>query len=711
MISDLHKIRNIGISAHIDSGKTTLTERILFYTRRIHAIHDVRGKDGVGAKMDSMDLERERGITIQSAATHCVWDGHHINIIDTPGHVDFTIEVERAMRVLDGAVLVLCAVAGVQSQSLTVDRQMRRYGVPRLAFVNKCDRAGANPLQVRDQLREKLHLNPVLLQLPLGLESDFEGVIDLVTMKALRFEGDRGAEVTRSAIPEAMQEAAETAREEMLDGLSMFSDELTEAILEDKLTDQDIVDAIRSATINRQIVPVLMGSAFTNRGVQPLLDAVADYLPAPPDINNEASDPDSDTPMSVPCDPQGPLLMLAFKLEDGRFGQLTYLRVYQGTIRKGVEITNVRTGKRHKVGRLARMHAEEMEEIDRAGAGDIVAMFGVDCRSGDTFSDGQLKVSMTSMHVPAPVISLTVTPEDPSSQTKMSKALRRFAKEDPTFRFGSNPETGEVIISGMGELHLDVYVERMKREYSAVVETSPPTVAYRESITKRVSLNYTHKKQTGGAGQYGRIGGFIEPFSAAAELSTKKGRQSRDLPEQAYRFIDEIVGGAIPREFIPAVDKGFFSMLEKGLLIGALVRGVSITLNDGASHTVDSSDLAFKEAARGAWREVYAKAGPQILEPMMKVAVEGPSESQGNVVSLLMKRRGIIIGTTEADGFSRVESEVPLGEMFGFATVLRSATQGKAEFTMEFSRYAPVPAAVGERLVEEHRKTQKAKEK
>ncbi len=710
MISDLHKIRNIGISAHIDSGKTTLTERILFFTRRIHAIHDVKGKDGVGAKMDSMDLERERGITIQSAATHCLWNGHHINIIDTPGHVDFTIEVERAMRVLDGAVLVLCAVAGVQSQSLTVDRQMRRYGVPRLAFVNKCDRAGANPLRVRDQLREKLHLNPVLLQLPLGLESEFEGVIDLITMKALRFTGDHGAEIVEGPIPDEQQSAAETAREEMLDGLSMFSDELTEAILEEQLEASHIYEAIRAATINRQIVPVLMGSAFTNRGVQPLLDAVARYLPAPPDVDNEATDPDSDELTTIHCDPEAPLVMLAFKLEDGRFGQLTYLRVYQGTARKGLEITNARTGKRQKVGRLARMHAEEMEDTDRAGAGDIVAMFGVDCRSGDTFTDGQLRVSMTSIHVPAPVISLTITPEDHPSQTKMSKALRRFSKEDPTFRFGSNPETGEVVISGMGELHLDVYVERMKREYGALVETSPPSVAYRECITKRVTFDYTHKKQTGGAGQYARIAGFIEPFSAAAgEFQPKKSRQSREIPDRGYRFIDEIVGGAVPREFIPAVDKGFVTMLDKGLMVGAPVRDVIITLNDGASHTVDSSDMAFKEAARGAWREVYAKAGPQILEPLMKVAVEGPAESQGSVVALLMQRRGIVIGTTESEGFSRIESEVPLGEMFGFSTVLRSATQGKAEFTMEFSRYAPVPTAVGERLLEERRKAQSNK--
>ncbi len=711
MIGDVKTIRNIGISAHIDSGKTTLTERILFYTQRIHAIHDVRGKDGVGAKMDSMELERERGITIQSAATHCSWKKHHINIIDTPGHVDFTIEVERAMRVLDGAVLVLCSVAGVQSQSLTVDRQMRRYGVPRIAFVNKCDRAGANPHRVRDQLREKLKLNPVMLQLPLGLENDFAGVIDLVTMKALRFHGSNGEQVVVEDIPADMQADASAAREEMLDGLSMFSDELTEAILEESVSEEQIKHAIRSATIQRQIVPVMMGSAFTNKGVQPLLDAIISYLPTPAEIDNKAINLDTneeDFPLT--CAEDAPVVMLAFKLEDGRYGQLTYLRIYQGTLHRGMEVNNVRTGKKHKVGRLVRMHADEMEDIDRVGPGDIVAIFGIDCNSGDTFTGGDINVSMTSMHVPAPVISLTVTPVDNKAQTNMSKALRRFTKEDPTFHVSADPETGEVIIHGMGELHLDVYIERMKREYSAAVEVSPPSVAYRETITERVAFNYTHKKQTGGSGQYGRVAGFLEPFDIeqAEEVAGKGSRVDRDL---GYRFVDMITGGAIPREYIPAVDKGFESMLEKGLLIGAPVRGVSVTIDDGASHSVDSSDLAFKEAARGAWREVYPKTKPILLEPVMRVEVEGPAEMQGNVVSVLMGRRGMIIGTTESDGFSRVEAEVPLAEMFGFSTVLRSNTQGKAEFTMEFARYAPVPAQISEQLLEERRKEQGEKGK
>jgi elongation factor G len=631
-----------------------------------------------------------------------VWNGsqsqlqpHNINIIDTPGHVDFTIEVERALRVLDGAILVLCAVAGVQSQSLTVDRQMRRYGVPRIAFVNKCDRAGANPLRVKDQLREKLNLNPVLLQLPIGLEDKFEGVVDLVRMKAVRFEGSNGERILEGEIPAGMAAEAAKAREEMLDALSMFSDELTEAILEERVTEELVRAAVRKATINLQIAPVMMGSAYKNKAVQLLLDGVNAYLPNPGEIVNTGVDLDKDeAKVTLTSDADAPLVMLAFKLEDGRYGQLSYLRVYQGTLAKGKELTNTRTGKRHKVGRLVRMHADEMEDIDVAAAGDIVAMFGIDCNSGDTFTDGALNVAMTSMFVPDPVISLTVTPKDNKAQNNMSKALRRFTKEDPTFRVGADPESGETIISGMGELHLDVYIERMKREYAAEVVTSPPRVAYRETITRRVDFSYTHKKQTGGSGQYGKVAGHLEPWT-----------------EEPFRFDDQITGGAIPREFIPAVEKGFRSMLGKGALIGAPVTGVSITISDGAAHAVDSSDIAFQEAARGAWRETYPKAGPQILEPLMKVAVEGPSEFQGGIVGILMQRRGIVIGSTEGDGFSRVEAEVPLAEMFGFSTVLRSATQGKAEFTMEFSRYAPLPAALAEELVKKYREEQAKKAK
>jgi len=685
--TDLTRVRNIGISAHIDSGKTTLTERILFYTQRIHTIHDVRGKDGVGAKMDFMELERERGITIQSAATHCTWNGYHVNIIDTPGHVDFTIEVERALRVLDGAVLVLCSVAGVQSQSITVDRQMRRYNVPRIAFVNKCDRQGANPVRVRDQLREKLGHNAVLMQLPIGLEDAFQGVIDLVTMNACTFEGPNGEIIQQIEIPDEMKAEAVAFREEMLDAVSMFSDELTEAMLEDNVTEEIIHNAVRQATLALQITPVLLGSAYKNKGVQLLLDAVVAWLPCPSDVHNEAIDLSSDTGANVPvvADPELPSVALAFKLEDGRYGQLTYLRVYQGRLRKGDLIHNTRSGDRVKVGRLVRMHANEMEDIDEAIAGDIVALFGIDCYSGDTFTDGGVRLTMTSIHVPDPVISLTVTPKDHKSQNNLSKALRRFTKEDPTFRVHVDPETHETIVSGMGELQLDVYIERMRREYGAEVDTSPPQVAYRETITRRVEYDYTHKKQTGGSGQYGRIIGWLEPVEGLE-----------------FEFDDKVRGGAVPREFISAVEKGFRSMLLKGRLVDAPVTGVRVVLEDGNSHSVDSSDVAFQEAARGAWREVYHKANPVILEPIMKVSVEGPAEFHGPMVSTLMQRRGIIVAVTEQEGYAAIDAEVPLAEMFGYSTTLRSATQGKAEFTMEFSRYAQVPRDVMEELVRLH---------
>ncbi len=685
---DLSKIRNIGISAHIDSGKTTLTERILYYTGRIHAIHEVKGKDEVGATMDHMELERERGITIQSAATHCAWSGHHINIIDTPGHVDFTIEVERALRVLDGAVLVLCGVAGVQSQSLTVDRQMRRYKVPRLAFINKLDRSGANPRRVVEQLREKLKHNAVLMQIPIGLEHAFQGVIDLVTMKAYTFEGGNGEHVVEKPIPAEMLAEAETARETMLDAVSMFSDALTEAILEEKVTEELIHEAIRKGTLSMELTPVFLGSAYKNKGVQKLLDAVNHYLPSPLDIESVGMDLENDeAAVALASDSNKPLVALAFKLEDGRYGQLTYVRIYQGSLQKGSTIVNSRTQRRNKVGRLVRMHADNMEDITGAGAGDIVALFGIDCASGDTFNDESIRVAMTSMHVPAPVISLSIKAKDNKAQDNLAKALGRFVREDPTFRSHVDPESNETIISGMGELHLDVYVERMKREYGCEVETGAPQVAYREAISQRAEFNYTHKKQTGGSGQYGRVAGWIEPITEG------------DLD---FEFVNEVRGGAIPTEFIPSVEKGFRSMIAKGRLIGFPVIRLRIGIDDGQAHSVDSSDNAFQAAARGAFREVCPRAKPIILEPIMKLEVEGPSEFQGVVLKTIMQRRGTVIGTTEEEGFSRVEAEVPLAEMFGYATDLRSNTQGKAEFTMEFARYLPAPSEVQKQLKEKY---------
>jgi len=682
-------LRNIGISAHIDSGKTTLTERILFYTKRIHAMHEVKGRDGVGATLDSMELERERGITIASAATHCVWSDHHINIIDTPGHIDFTIEVERSLRVLDGAILVLCAVGGVQSQSLAVDRQMRRYQVPRIAFINKCDRRGANPLEVCEQLAEKLGHTPVLLQLPIGLEHSFEGLIDLITMTAMVFSGDCGETVQQIPIPDSMKAKAETAREKMLDKISLVSDQLTEAILEEQVTPQQIIQAIREGTLSRQITPVLMGSAYKNKGVQPLLDAVTNYLPNPMErkisaISQEQMESyEEDDPLLVElaCDDHLPTVALAFKLEDGKYGQLTYLRIYQGSLVRGNTLINMRTRQKHKTGRIIRMHANEMEEIQQADAGDIVAIFGIDCQSGDTFTDGRLEVTMTGMYVPEPVISLSLKAEDTPSETKLAKALNRFTKEDPTFRVHVDPDSHETVISGMGELQLEVYLERIRREYQATVTTSPPRVAFRETISKRVKFNYTHKKQTGGAGQYARVAGYLEPNS-----------------DQDFELQDSIVGGAIPRQFIASVEKGFTSMLEKGRRIGAKVVNVRVVINDGKSHSVDSSEMAFQEAARGAWRQVYSKAVPKILEPIMQVSVEVPKEYAGNVMGNLMQRRGNIIGSQEEITCSKVEAEVPLAEMFGYSTSLRSSTQGMGNFTMEFSRYQRVPSEVAKKI-------------
>jgi len=695
MIDDMNKLRNIGISAHIDSGKTTLTERILFYTKRIFAIHEVKGKDGVGATMDSMELERERGITIASAATHCEWRGYRINIIDTPGHVDFTIEVERALRVMDGAILILCAVGGVQSQSITVDRQMNRYRVPRIAFINKCDRSGADPYKVVEQLRQKLNHNAVLMQIPIGLEDKFSGIVDLVSMKALYFEGDNGEKVRTGEIPAQMIEQAQAQREDLLDAASMFSDELMEAIIEDRVREDLICQAVREGTLSRRLTPVFMGSAYKNVGVQLILDGVNQYLPAPAEVENVALDLDQDEKeISLETDPELPVVALAFKLEVTPYGQLTYIRIYQGNIGKGDNLVITRTRKKLKIGRLVRMHAGQMEDLTRAYAGDIVALFGVDCQSGDTFTDGRLNYSMSSMFVPEPVISLAISPKDHKAQNNMSRALNRFVKEDPTFRSHVDQESGETIISGMGELHLDVYVERMKREFSAEVETGNPQVAYREAITRRTPFDYIHKKQTGGSGQYGRVAGFMEPSE-----------------DGAYRFVNQVKGGVIPTEFLPAVDKGFQSCLKKGQALGFPVLGMRVTVNDGQFHSVDSSERAFTQAAIGAFRQAYMKARPVILEPIMKVSVESPSEYQGSVLSSINQRRGIITSSTEDGTFTIVEAEVPLAEMFGYATVLRSLTQGKAEFTMEFSRYAKVPELISKELISSIAKRSKGEKK
>lgn len=683
MNTEIQTVRNIGISAHIDSGKTTLTERILFYTQRIHAIHDVKGKDGVGATMDSMELEKERGITIASAATFCQWKGHEINIIDTPGHVDFTIEVERSLRVLDGAVLVLCSVGGVQSQSITVDQQMKRYKVPCIAFINKCDRSGADPSKVTDQLKTKLGHNPVTMQIPIGLEADHKGIVDLVTMKAIYFDGPNGEEIREEEIPAELLDLAKEKREALIDAATLFSDDLTEAVLEEKEIDCDLLmSAVRVGILAREITPVYMGSAYKNKGVQKLLDAVTTLLPCPDEIENQALDLDADeAPVDLDADPSKPTVALAFKLEDGQYGQLTYIRVYQGKLSKGDSIVNVRTGKKIKVGRLVRMHASQMEDIPDLPAGFIGALFGVDCASGDTFVSPGVSLTMTSMYVPEPVISLAIKPVDNKAEINMSKALNRFTKEDPTFKSFVDDETNETIISGMGELHLEVYIERMRREYSAVVETGAPQVAYRETITQMAEFDYTHKKQTGGSGQFGRVSGHIEPIG-----------------DEDFCFENKVTGGRIPTQFIGACEKGFEGCMAKGPKLEFPVTGVKVVLVDGSAHNVDSSDMAFKAAARGGFLEAYAKARPVIQEPMMKVVVETPTEFQGASMGSLNQRRGIIVGTQDEGVMCAIEAQVPLSEMFGYSTVLRSLTQGKAQFTMEFATYKQVPQSIAEEI-------------
>ncbi|KAJ8479743.1 hypothetical protein OPV22_023470 [Ensete ventricosum] len=686
----MDRVRNIGISAHIDSGKTTLTERVLFYTGRIHEIHEVRGRDGVGAKMDSMDLEREKGITIQSAATYCTWNGYQINIIDTPGHVDFTIEVERALRVLDGAILVLCSVGGVQSQSITVDRQMRRYEVPRLAFINKLDRMGADPWKVLNQARSKLRHHSAAVQVPIGLEEEFQGLVDLVEMKAYYFHGANGEKVTPADIPQNLEALVTEKRRELIEVVSEVDDQLAEAFLNDEpISPVDLKMAIRRATVARKFVPVYMGSAFKNKGVQPLLDGVLNYLPCPTEVENYALDQNkSEEKILLPGTPSGPLVALAFKLEEGRFGQLTYLRIYEGVIRKGDFIINVNTGKKIKVPRLVRMHSDEMEDIQEAHSGQIVAVFGVDCASGDTFTDGSVRYTMTSMNVPEPVMSLAVSPVSKDSGGQFSKALNRFQKEDPTFRVGLDVESGQTIISGMGELHLDIYVERIRREYKVDAKVGKPRVNFRETITQRAEFDYLHKKQSGGQGQYGRVCGYIEPLPLGSPTK--------------FEFENLIIGQAIPSNFIPAIEKGFREASNSGSLIGHPVENVRIALTDGASHAVDSSELAFKLAAIYAFRKCYSAAKPIILEPVMKVELKVPTEFQGTVTGDLNKRKGIIVGNDQDGDDTVVIAHVPLNNMFGYSTSLRSLTQGKGEFTMEYLEHSPVSQDVQIQLINAH---------
>ncbi|CRK93506.1 CLUMA_CG007042, isoform A [Clunio marinus] len=694
----IDRIRNIGISAHIDSGKTTLTERILFYTGRIAEMHEVKGKDNVGATMDSMELERQRGITIQSAATYTLWKDYNINIIDTPGHVDFTVEVERALRVLDGAILVLCAVGGVQSQTLTVNRQMKRYNVPCLAFINKLDRLGSNPHRVLTQMRSKLHHNAAFVQLPIGLESDCKGIVDLVSERALYFEGNFGMNIREDEIPQDMRTEAKERRQELIEHVSNVDDTLGEFFLEEKTPEvSDLKAAIRRATLKRKFTPVFVGTALKNKGVQPLLDGVLEYLPNPGEVENialiEKTGEETEKVLLNPArDGKSPFVGLAFKLEAGRFGQLTYLRCYQGMLKKTDTIWNARTGKKVRLSRLVRLHSNNLEDVNEVFAGDIFALFGVDCASGDTFlNTARRDLSMESIYVPDPVVSMAIKPANNKDRDNFSKAIARFTKEDPTFQFAYDSDVKETIVSGMGELHLEIYAQRMEREYNCPVVLGKPKVAFRETLTGPCEFDYLHKKQSGGSGQFGRVSGILEPLPAPNNTGLE--------------FTDETVGTNVPKQFIPGIEKGFRLMAEKGLLSGHKLSGIKFRLKDGAHHIVDSSELAFMMAAQGAVKQVFEDGSWQILEPIMSVEVTCPEEFQGTIIGQLNKRHGIITGTDGTEGWSSIYAEVPLNDMFGYVGELRSMTQGKGEFCMEYSRYSPCLPEVQDKIIEEYQRS------
>jgi len=691
----LENVRNIGISAHIDSGKTTLSERILFYAGRIHKIEDVRG-GGDGATMDHMELEKERGITITSAATSLYWKDCKINLIDTPGHVDFTVEVERSLRVLDGAVLVLCSVGGVQSQSITVDRQMKRYQIPRLAFINKMDRTGANPFRVVEQLRDKLGAEAFLMQYPIGAEENFEGVVDLIEMKAYRFSGSEGQDVDASEVPENLKEKCEAQRAHMLEQLSLYNDEMMELLLSEEEVPLEMIYKVARDAVLGGATPVYVGSAFKNKGVQPLLDAINRYLPSPLDREVKGVDPkDESKPISLKPDPEAPFVGMAFKIVDDPFGQLTFIRLYQGTIVKGESYFNQRTGKKERFSRIVRMHSDKREEIDTAGAGDIVAVMGVDSASGDTYAAENGMCTLESMYVPEPVIKIAVSPKSRGDGDKMGKALQRFRKEDPTFRVMTDEETNEILISGMGELHLEVYIERIRREYDVEIEVGAPKVSYRESPTRSVEFNYKHKKQTGGSGQYAHIVGKLSPLESNSEGS--------------FEFEEHIVGGRIPKQFIPAIEKGFRDILDKGPLAEYPVVGTKIELDDGSYHEVDSSEKAFYTAAQGCFREYFKQAAPKLLEPIMQMEIECPEDYQGTVVGDIIRRRGMMSSSDAVDGNVIIIAEIPLSETFGYATDLRSMTQGQGTFSMELSTYRETPSNIQNDIIEEKRKEKEAK--
>lgn len=676
-MNTLNHIRNIGIFAHIDAGKTTLSERMLYYTGKIHKIHEVRGDEN-GVTMDYMELEREKGITITSAAITCFWKQNQMNLIDTPGHVDFTIEVERSLRVLDGAVMVLCGVAGVQSQSITVDRQMKRYHIPRIIFINKLDRVGADPFRVVAAIKEKLHLQPIMLQYPIGMEDRFEGIVDLIELTAVYFEGENGEHWIQRPIPAEIQAEVQAARDTLLDQISIRSEAMMAQLLNGETVDRRLIwETLREGTLAHEFVPVLIGSAFKNKGVQNLLDAIGLYLPSPAEREGvtalHAATADK---VTIAPDPDQPVVGFVFKLTDDEYGQLSYTRLYAGTLKQGDRLYNSRTNRSVRVSRIVRIEADRRQELESITAGEIVGLLGVDCASGDTLCAPEINLSLEGMYVPEPVVTLAITPKSQADSDRLAKALQRFVKEDPTLHVSVDPESHKTLLSGMGELHLEIYLERMKREYHAEAYIGKPAVAFRETITQSARFDYTFKRQTGGHGQFAHVIGCLEPC------------------EQPFVFENRVVGGAIPNQFIAACELGFRDALKTGWLKGYPIMAIKVILEGGSIHPIDSSEIAFRAAARQGFEEAFARANPVLLEPMMKLEVETPSDFVGRIQSKLLSRRALLLGSESRDQDTVIWAEVPLVEMFGYATELRSLSQGMATFSMEFAEYRPLSEAL-----------------